>query len=142
VRSPGRLEVIDRNPLVVLDGAHNLDGAESLVASLAEEFGEAERTLVVGLLQEKDPHDMLRALDLRGAARLVVCRAPSPRGRDPEEVARAAIDLGFDEDQIDVCETVREAIGAAVLSTPDDGQIVVTGTLYVVGAARSILVSS
>ena len=139
VQSPGRLEVLQRNPLVVLDGAHNVAGAELLVSSLAEEFPVAPRTLVVGLLREKEPHEMLQALDVRGANRLVVCRPPSPRGRDPQDVMQAALDLGVDDDDIDVCETVREAVGAAVLATPAEGQIVITWTLYVVGAARSIL---
>jgi dihydrofolate synthase/folylpolyglutamate synthase len=140
VRTPGRLEVVGRNPLVLLDGAHNVDGASTLVRALAEEFPDRPRTYVVGLLAQKEPHEMLEALGVPGAARLVVCRPSSPRSRDPEEVARAARDLGFDEDRIDVAQTVRAALGAAMLATPDDGQIIVTGTLYLVGEVRSLLV--
>lgn len=140
VDSPGRLEVVGRKPLVLLDGAHNVAGAEALRAALAEGFGDGARTLVVGLLREKEPHEMLEALGAREAARLVCCRPPSGRALDPALVASAARDLGIDDEQIEVARSVPEAVSAALLVTPADGQIVVTGSLYVVGAARTLLV--
>lgn len=141
VRVPGRLEVVGRRPLVVLDGAHNVAGAEAMRVALAAEFPHASRTLVVGLLREKDPDEMLAALGVDDASRLVCCRPPSPRALDPEEVARAAERLGVPEEHIEVCDTVKEAVGAARLVTPEDGEIVVSGSLYVVGAARAVLVA-
>ncbi|HWS48291.1 MAG TPA: cyanophycin synthetase, partial [Acidimicrobiia bacterium] len=144
VESPGRLEVVGRHPLVLLDGAHNVAGAHALRAALAEEFDAGARTLVVGLLTEKEPHEMLTALGVGemddAAARLICCRPPSPRGLPASLVARAAVDLGLDEERIEVVDAVPDAVGAALLATPPDGQIVITGSLYVVGAARAILV--
>ena len=81
VRSPGRLEIVGRHPLVLLDGAHNVAGAEALRAALAEEFAPAPRTLVVGLLRERDPVEMLT----RARAR----RRRATRVRAPAEPARA-----------------------------------------------------
>jgi dihydrofolate synthase/folylpolyglutamate synthase len=142
VTSPGRLEVMDRNPLIVIDGAHNVAGAEALRRALDEEFSSGgTRTLVVGLLREKDPAAMLAALGIDDAGLLVLCPPPSPRAHAPEVVAQAARDLGFDEDRIEVAPDVRGAIAAALMGTAEDGQIVVAGSLYVVGAARSILVA-
>ena len=140
VRSPGRLEVVGRQPLVLLDGAHNVAGARALVAALTEEFPAAPRTLVVGVLREKDPEEMLAALDAPAAARLVCCRPPSARARDPEDLAAAAIGLGVPADRIDVVDEVAGAIEHALDITGPDEQVVVTGSLYVVGAARSVLV--
>jgi dihydrofolate synthase/folylpolyglutamate synthase len=140
VRSPGRLELVGRHPLVLLDGAHNVAGAEALRRALAEEFAPAARTLVVGLLREKDPRDMLQALGLDDVEHLVCARPPNARALDPELIASAALELGFPTDRIDVVESVPEAISSALLTTPADGEIVVTGSLYFVGAARSILV--
>ncbi|MGH8978000.1 MAG: bifunctional folylpolyglutamate synthase/dihydrofolate synthase [Acidimicrobiia bacterium] len=140
VRSPGRLEVVRRSPLVLLDGAHNVAGAEALRAALDEAFAIGPRTLVIGLLREKEPHEMLRAIGIDDAARVLCCRAPSGRALDPEIVAAAARDLGVAEDRLGVAESVNEAVTTALLETPDDGQIVITGSLYVVGAARSMLV--
>lgn len=141
VRSPGRLEVVGRQPLVLLDGAHNVAGAHALHAALDEEFGEGLRTLVVGLLRERDPRDMLDALgvkELQGT--LVCCRPPSPRALLPSFLAQAAMELGLPPERIEVVDDVSEAVSAALLATPPDGQIVITGSLYTVGAARSVLV--
>jgi dihydrofolate synthase/folylpolyglutamate synthase len=145
VRSPGRLEVVGRQPLLLLDGAHNVAGAHALVRALGEEFAAGPRTLVVGLLREKEPHEMLAALGVdtprgEGAVRLVTTRPPSPRALDPMDVANAALDLGVTDDRIDVCDSIAEAVARALDVTPADGQVVVTGSLYTVGAARAVLV--
>jgi dihydrofolate synthase/folylpolyglutamate synthase len=142
VRSPGRMEVVARRPLVLLDGAHNVAGASALRAALDEEFAGSARTLVVGLLAEKEPHEMLAALGLDDVSLVLCCRPPSPRALDPALVAKAAIELGVPEDRVEVHDRVRDAIGAALLATPEDGQVVVTGSLYTVGAARGIFVKS
>lgn len=139
VRVAGRLEVVARRPLVLLDGAHNVAGARALSVALEEEFPAGSRTLVVGLLVEKDPAEMIEALQAVSAAQLVVCRPPSPRGRDPEEVAAAAVAAGMPPSRVGVVETPRDALAYAMSVTPEDGQIVVTGSLYVVGAARKAL---
>jgi dihydrofolate synthase / folylpolyglutamate synthase len=141
LRSPGRLEVVGRQPLLLLDGAHNVAGARALVAALDEEFATGMRTLVVGFLREKEPHEMLEALGLASSQRLVCTRAPSPRALDPMEVANAAMDLGFDGDQIDTIDSVPDAVARALDVTPAEGQVIVTGSLYTVGAARSVLLA-
>ncbi|MFM8302888.1 MAG: bifunctional folylpolyglutamate synthase/dihydrofolate synthase [Actinomycetota bacterium] len=139
VRSPGRLEVVGHEPLVVLDGAHNVAGAQAFARAMADEFPTADRTLVVGILREKDPTEMLEALGARSAARLVCCAPPSARARDPLELADAARRLGIEPSRIDVVHDAADAVDHAVAETPADGQIVVTGSLYVVGAARVAL---
>jgi dihydrofolate synthase/folylpolyglutamate synthase len=142
VRSPGRLEIVGRHPLVLLDGAHNVAGAQALRSALEEEFAPAARTLVIGLLREREPREMLTAFGLDDVAQLVCARPPNPRALDPAVIAEAAVELGFPAAHIEVVDTPAEAISSALLSTPDDGEIVVTGSLYFVGAARSILVDA
>jgi len=125
----------------LLDGAHNVAGAEALRRALDEEFSEGPRTLVVGMLREKDPREMLAALgvgELEGI--LICCRPPTPRAMETSFIVKAAIDLGLSEDRIEVEDRVDDAVSTALLATPTDGQIVITGSLYVVGAARSVLV--
>ena len=139
-RSPGRLEVVGHQPLVLLDGAHNVAGATALRSALAEEFPSSPRTLVIGLLREKDPDEMLEALGAVHAARVICCRAPSPRARPPEEVAAAAVEIGLERDRVEVVDDVAEAVARAIAATGADEQVVVTGSLYVVGAARGALV--
>lgn len=137
--SPGRLEVVGRSPLVVLDGAHNVAGAEHLRRALDETFPTGERTFVVGLLREKDPAEMLTALGVDPTTRLVLCAPPSPRARDPREVATVARTLGVPGDRTVVVDDVSDAVDRAVAATREEGQVVVTGSLYVVGAAREAL---
>jgi dihydrofolate synthase/folylpolyglutamate synthase len=139
VTSPGRLEVMGTQPLLLLDGAHNAAGAAALVTALRDEFPPQPRTLVVGLLREKDPMEMLAAFDVSRVERLVCTRAPSPRALAPFAVAEAAVALGVDEDRIDLYDDVAAAVDRARDVTAADGQIVVTGSLYVVGAARAAL---
>jgi dihydrofolate synthase/folylpolyglutamate synthase len=139
VRSPGRLEVVRHRPLVVLDGAHNVAGAHAFARAMADEFPGADRTLVVGLLREKEPAEMLDALGARGAARLVCCAPPSARARDPHELADAARAMGIDPARIDVVHDVADAVDHALAETDPEAQIAVTGSLYVVGAARVAL---
>ncbi|MGQ0804119.1 MAG: bifunctional folylpolyglutamate synthase/dihydrofolate synthase [Actinomycetota bacterium] len=140
VRSPGRLEVVGHAPLVLLDGAHNVVGAAALRTALAEEFVAAPRIFVVGLLREKEPHEMLEALGAATAAHIVCCRPPSPRALDPELVAAAARDLGVEPERIEIVDLVAQAVARALaIATPED-QVVVTGSLYTVGAARAVLV--
>jgi dihydrofolate synthase / folylpolyglutamate synthase len=139
VESPGRLEVVHHQPLVLLDGAHNVAGARALCAALAEEFPSSPRTLVVGLLREKEPHEMLAALEVQRVARLVCCRPPSPRALDPAEVAAAAVDLGVSPARVQTVDSVDGAVASALEVTGADQQIIVTGSLYTVGAARHAL---
>jgi dihydrofolate synthase/folylpolyglutamate synthase len=139
VRSPGRLEIVGRHPLVLLDGAHNVAGAHALRDALAE-FVPAPRTLVVGMLRERDPAEMLTALGIDDVSLLVCAAPPNPRALPPSEIADAARRLGFAEDRIEVAGSVADAVSSALLDTPADGEIIVTGSLYFVGAARGILV--
>jgi dihydrofolate synthase/folylpolyglutamate synthase len=140
VRVPGRLEIVARSPLVVLDGAHNVAGAKALALTIAGDFAVAgEKVAVVGLLAGRDPVAMLSALASAGVSRVVLCPAPSPR-------ALAVADLGVAAGQIglasDTADSVGEACELATRLAGDDGLVVVTGSLYVVGEARSIFVAS
>ncbi|MGH9077352.1 MAG: bifunctional folylpolyglutamate synthase/dihydrofolate synthase [Acidimicrobiales bacterium] len=134
--SPGRLEVVHQRPLVVLDGAKNLDGARAATAAL-DDFGEVEsRILVVGMLAGKDAAEMLHALGAAKAALVVTCPPPSPRAQSAATVAAAAASVGARAVEApSVADAVDVALGAA---GPDD-LVLVTGSLYVVGAARTAL---
>ncbi len=140
VSSPGRLEIVGHDPLIVLDGAKNLEGATAAAAAVLEEFG-SDRSiiLVVGMLAGKDPASMLRALGAHRARMVVTCPAPSPRTQSASEVAAAARALGVAT--VTITSSVAEALEAAsAAAAPAEDLILVTGSLYVVGAARAALV--
>jgi dihydrofolate synthase/folylpolyglutamate synthase len=125
---------------VILDGAHNPPGAEAAVATLDGEFEvDGRRILVVGLLADKDTRAMLEALDVRRADLVVACRPDSPRATPPEELASVARSLGV---RVDVVPDVAAAVAHAVDLAAEDDVVLVVGSLYVVGAARTGLRSA
>ncbi len=138
VSNPGRMEVVGRAPLVVLDGAHNPAGAAAASATLAEEFVvEGRRIAVVGFLQGRDPLEMLRALAGRsGFATVLACPPPSPRAMAPIDVIAAAAQLGL---PAEACDSVETALKRAGEMAGADDMVLVTGSLYLVGRARHIL---
>ncbi len=138
VSSPGRLEVVRQRPLVVLDGAKNVAGAESSSAAVREEFGATRaHVLVVGMLSGKSALDMLEALDAPTARLVVTCPPPSPRAQAADEVATVARSLGC---RAVATASVPEALEVALAEAGDDDLVLVTGSLYTVGAARTALV--
>ncbi len=137
VRVPGRLEVVRRHPLVVLDGAHNPAGAAAAGWALREDFAAARRVIVVmGCLRGRDPGDLLSALGPERIATVVACRPPSPRAQEPESVVDAAQALGLAAEE---SGTAAEAVDRALELAGRDDLVLVTGSLYVVGAARTAL---
>jgi len=140
VQSPGRLEVVGHRPLVVIDGTKNIAGARAVRAALTEEFPQAARTWVIGVLQQKDAREMLDALGVTADDIVVACRPELPRAREPREVADAARALGVASERVHVVDRVADAVDVAIRSTPADGQVIVAGSLYLAGPARAHLV--
>jgi folylpolyglutamate synthase/dihydropteroate synthase len=92
--------------------------------------------MVVGMLRGKSPLEMLQALDA-GKARLVVtCPPPSPRAQPAETLAEAARSLGV---TAVATGSVPEALETALAAAGEDDLVLVTGSLYTVGEARTIL---
>jgi dihydrofolate synthase/folylpolyglutamate synthase len=138
VRVPGRLEVVGRHPLVVVDGAHNVAGMMVLARALIEEFSvDGEAQAVVGMLTGRDPAAMLEALLTAGVRSVVACAPNSPRALPAEVVAEAAAALGM---EVEVAATPTEAVALAVSRAGPDDRVVVCGSLYVVADARRLLV--
>ncbi|MEY2420763.1 MAG: dihydrofolate synthase / folylpolyglutamate synthase [Acidimicrobiaceae bacterium] len=134
---PGRFEVVGRDPLIVIDGAHSPEAAARVIETLHDDFERGGDTiLVIGMLQPREVTSMLEALEVDTAAAVIACAPPSPRAIDPEAIAAAAEALGarviVERDVVHAVERARE------LANPNDA-ILITGSLYVVGAARSHL---
>ncbi len=138
VRVPGRLEVVGRGAErapVVLDGAHNPAGAATLATALHDEFAHRRRVVVAGVLDDKDVETVIARLSSVADA-LVAVQSPSPRGASPERIAKAAEGL---VPEIVVADQVADGIEQASELTGHGDAVVVTGSLYTVGAARAVL---
>jgi dihydrofolate synthase/folylpolyglutamate synthase len=140
VRVPGRLEVLGRRPLLLVDGAHNAAGMAALGAALTEEFAvEGTAVAVVGILTGRDPSAMLEPLAVAGVRAIVACEPDSPRAMPVAAVAEAGRALGlavYEEPD------VRDALRVARGMVDADGLVVVAGSLYVVGTARADALAS
>jgi dihydrofolate synthase/folylpolyglutamate synthase len=136
VTSPGRLEVLGRHPLVVVDGAHNPAGAEALAEALPESFTWERLHLVIGVSSNKDLRGVVRSLAPL-ADRAYATRNQSERSSDPERVAQALVEA---EIPVEAFDSVPEALEAARNSAGERDLILVTGSLYTVADARRVLV--
>ena len=135
VQNPGRFEVIRHDPLVIFDGAHNPDGARAAVTTLDEGFTVAgDRRLVVGTLAGRDPEELLRILGADRAAQVVCCTPDSPRAIPATELAEMVRSLGGTPR---IVPDVGDALATALEHAADDDVVLVTGSLYTVGAARA-----
>ncbi len=133
--SPGRLEVIGRHPLVIVDGTKNEVGATAVRQALDEEWTTVSpRVLVVGMLQGKgkDPGRLLAALGATSAELVIGVPAPSPRTVPAADIAAAARELGVNADS---ASSVEEGIELAKAVAGPDGLVLVAGSLYVAGRA-------
>lgn len=136
VTMPGRFEVLGHFPLVIVDGAHNPDGAAAVVDTMNDEFDVGgRRILVVGMLADRDVGGMLEALEVGRADLLVTCTAPSPRAVTADTIATTARDR-FPGLEVETAPDVETAIGRALTLATEDDVVLVTGSIYVAGAAR------
>jgi dihydrofolate synthase/folylpolyglutamate synthase len=138
VKMPGRFEVLGRGPLVVIDGAHNPAGADVCAQVFFDDFSpEGKRILVVGALKGRDPQMLLSALRADEFDVVICCTAPSPRGLAANDLGGSAKQMGCE--QVVVCETVEAACDKALNIAHEEDAVLVAGSLYVVGSARTYL---
>jgi dihydrofolate synthase / folylpolyglutamate synthase len=134
VRWPGRLEVIPGGtgrPSIVLDGAHNPDGAKSLAAFLQSHFQGGKRILVFGVMKDKNFPEMLSTL-APVIDRVVLARPAIDRAADPVEVAAyvpGAIVTG----------SVEDAVKEAMKTAQAEDTVIVAGSFYTIGEAKKLL---
>jgi dihydrofolate synthase/folylpolyglutamate synthase len=133
VATPGRMQVIDTEPLTVLDGAHNPDAVAALAGSLPEMVGERPLGLVLGVLEDKDAASMLQTL-LPLCERAWFTAPPSARALSPAALQSLARQQGFEEV---VCEPhPRAALAMArewARAQAPSGAVLATGSIYLVG---------
>ncbi len=135
IRTHGRIEVVKRKPLVVVDGAHNPDAAESLRAAVEESFRWVRLVLVLGMLSDKDITGVTRIL--APLADVVIATRPSStRAAGADQVAKEASVLGFEPI---TTNTVEGAVALALEQAGDGDCVLIAGSFYTVAEARNVL---
>lgn len=127
---PGRLESIEGRPRVLLDAAHNPDGAKALARFLREQ-PETQRVLVFGTMRDKDWRAMLGAL-LPEVSTAVFCAPPLGRAEDPAVLAGAFAGCHVARDVPDALRRARRLAGKR-------GLVVVCGSIFVLAPARALV---
>jgi len=144
VSSPGRLEILHRDPTVIIDAAHNPHGATALADTIRNEFDFESIFCVLGILGEKDVKGVLRALE-PVVDRLIVTKSDSPRALPVAELFAEAVQV-FGNDRVFKEDDLNSAITyameqATLINQVSDGvsAVVITGSVVTAGSAREIL---
>ena len=145
--SPGRLEVIRRSPVVLIDSAHNPGGMAATVAALTEAFSFTELIAVVSVFADKDVVGVLGELE-PVVSHLVATANSSPRAVPAQRLGEIAAAV-FGPDRVSVAERLDDAIelgvaladeaDAAASGGPGQAGVLVTGAVVTAGEARVLL---
>ena len=140
-RWPGRLEIVNRQPLTVLDGAHNVAGMQALSAALQQYWPGRPIVAVLGMLADKERAEALRLL-LPLVSRAVITKVPSPRAGDWQALAEICQEFAV---PCQLVESVPQAVasGRQILQSDEwngkESLFLVTGSLYMLAEARAYL---
>jgi dihydrofolate synthase/folylpolyglutamate synthase len=129
VRVPGRLQVVDEDPLTLLDGAHNPDGIAALAESLPEIAAGRRTVAVVSILDDKDAARMLATL-LPACHAVVLTSSQNPRALPPPTLESLTRQLGGPPAELVPDPRAALARGRALAGR--EGVVVATGSIYLV----------
>jgi len=132
--SPGRLQVIDHQPTVIIDAAHNPHGVEALCRALMGSFAFPRLVCVVGILQEKDVIGIIEALD-PVVDHFVVTQSQSDRAISVSDLVDAVSAIAG-PDRVDSRANVESALERAKEIAGVEGGVIVTGSITLIGEVR------
>lgn len=133
---PGRFEAILKDPLFIVDGAHNPHGIRATAASLSGFFQDEKLIFLFGVMADKDYPDMLD--QILPLAKEVHCVTPdNPRALDAERLAQIIREKGVNAEPF---KTIGEAVDSAIRKAKEEGSsIVALGSLYMIGDIKSYI---
>jgi len=138
VRWPGRMEVIQRNPIVVIDSAHNRYSAMRLRQALDDYFPGLPVVMVLGVSEDKDVDGICQEL-LPRVRRVITTQSIHPRAMD----AQTLVDLVHRAGRSALAVTpIESAVAKAIEEAAQEAVVLITGSVFVAAAAREILMES
>ena len=129
---PGRFEILQNDPLVVIDSAHNLDSAEKLAQTIRDYLPGQSVGLVFGASEDKDVTGMLGALS-PVIESIMVTQSVHPRSYDAVQLGEAAQKFGL---PVAVNPQLESALEQAYANLKPDGALVITGSIFIAAGAR------
>lgn len=135
VKWPGRLEMLKSNPLVVLDGAHNLDGITKLKESVEHYFRYKKLVLIIGILSDKDVEKMIEIITPM-ADKIIAVTPNSYRGKTAQELIKI---IEKHNKNCEALDEYKEAYIKALDYCDNEDMILICGSLYMIGDMRKII---
>lgn len=132
----GRLEVLSYNPLFLIDGAHNEDGARALVAAIKKYFPAKKVTFIFGMLKDKDYHSVI-SLASTVADKFIAVTPPNERAL-PSDILMSILSKYCNN--VSKSDTIEEAVNIAKKEWSEDSLICAFGSLYYIGEVRSMFI--
>ena len=133
---PARVEIISKNPLVILDGGHNEDGAKAFYNAVLPEISNKSRVVVIaGMMADKAVEDSLKPLMLKTDVFFAVT-PENPRAMKAQELAEIASKYSK---QVFSVDSINDAVKIAVSFTDNNSVLLVVGSLYLAGEIREKL---
>ena len=130
---PGRMEVLQDTPLIIIDGAHNLPAIERLIQNMTDRIGK-KQTLLFSALTRKDSQQMLARLqESLPDVNIILTSFHPSRG---QSIARADVEMVLDSSQISYEESFEDIIERFARATDDKSELWVTGSLYFIAEVR------
>lgn len=136
---PARLELLSREPMIILDGAHNPSGLESLSKSLREYLGDKKIFCIMSMLRDKAVSEALAYLK-NTLERVYIVEIDNPRKMNAEDL-KAIADKYFNE--VEICPDKNSAVQRAVENArASGGAVLVCGSLYLASELRNIILNT
>ena len=135
VKWPARLEVMNKKPLVVIDGAHNIDGIEKLTESIDMYFNYNKIILILGILADKQVEEMIKTI-VPKVSRVITVTPHSDRAELSEELK---VQVEKYTANCEAIEDYEEAYKKALSYCDEEDLLLVSGSLYMVGDMRRII---
>lgn len=137
VRWKGRLEIIKKEPLIVIDGAHNLDGIESLTENINTYFKYNKLKLILGILSDKDVYKMVEKI-VPLSDKVYTVTPNSERAEIASELKKVVKEYNENvESYVSYSDALNEAINDASV----DDLILISGSLYMIGDMRKLIMT-
>ncbi len=138
VEWPGRFEILQRNPLVIIDGAHNPDSFRNLAKTIKEYLTGRKVIFVLGVSEDKNIRTMLKTIK-PVVDHLVITKSAHPRAMDIEKIQELADVIGISS----VCvERVEDAKEKAESLTNENSVIIAAGSIFIAGAFREMYIKN
>lgn len=130
VKIEGRFEIISRNPLIIIDGAHNVISAKRLLLSIGKLLGK-DVTFIFGINSDKEVQKIIREIIRFNPKEVIVTKSKSPRAEDPEKLAR--LFKQFNYKRVNQCDNSELALDKALTNSR---KIIAFGSFYLAGEIK------